>query len=109
MTVLPGARAMNLNANWNQSGSAEAVGWSFGLFGRLPPELIWLICKSNEPLVEHPDILPCLYVCRLSCYCNGQSSPEGARMYLEMSDWGDVIDAEIALVADPGDFIVWDV
>jgi hypothetical protein len=30
-------------------------------------------------------------------------------MYLEMSDWGDVIDAEIALVADPGDFIVWDV
>jgi hypothetical protein len=92
---------MNPNLNWNDSARYEAVGWSFGLFGRLQPELIWLICKSNYPNSEHPDILQCLYVCRLSCYCNGESLPEGARMYLGMSDWAGVHDAEIALVVVP--------
>ena len=99
---------MNLNViNWNQSANYAAVGWSFGLFGRLTPELIWLICKSYDPIMENPDTLPCIYLCRLSCYCNGASSQPGRNMYLQMSDWAEVMDAEIALVEVPEFGGVW--
>jgi hypothetical protein len=89
---------MNLNVNWNQSANYEAVGWSFGLFGRLTPELIWLICKSDDTTLEHPDMLQCLYVCRLSCYCNPSNERVDRNMYLQMSDLADVMDAENAIV-----------
>ena len=87
----------------NHTSNFQAVGWSFGLFGRLTPELIWHICKSDDPNSEHPDILSLLYVFRVSCYCNGESFQKGARLYLGMGDFEEVLHEEVAI------FPVWEV
>ena len=83
--------------NWNQCSNFEAVGWSFGQFGRLTPALIWQICKSNDPDLEHPDILGLLYVCRLSSYCDGVRFQDDAQFWLQMHDWEAVIDADMKI------------
>jgi hypothetical protein len=86
----------------NHTSNFQAAGWSFGLFGRLTPELIWHICKPGDNS-EHPDIISLLYVFRVSTYCNGQSCQEGARLYLGMGDFEEVLEEEFAMLP------VWEV
>jgi hypothetical protein len=94
--------------HWNFTEHFEAVGWSFGLFGLLTPELLWLICRSEDPDLEHPDVLPLLYVLRVSSQCDGRQNIEGSALtrYLEMQDWDELIDLETMLTGDTSE--EWD-
>jgi hypothetical protein len=100
--------SMPTTDHWNCTGHSDAVGWSFGLFGRLSPDLLWLICRSNQPELQHPDILQLLYVLRLSSQCDGRRLCPGSLVfrYLSMDDWDELIDLEMMEIGDTSD--EWD-
>jgi hypothetical protein len=83
-------------------GNYSAVGWSFGQFGRLSPELLWMICSTTPDDamgvgLGHPDILQMLYVLRISSQCDSRPYREGSSLwrYLNMTHWHHLLDMEM--------------
>jgi hypothetical protein len=83
-------------------GNYSTAGWSFGQFGRLSPELLWMICTTtpddaNGVGLGHPDILQMLYVLRISSQCDSRPVTVGGSLwrYLNMTHWHQLLDMEM--------------